>query len=83
LSSSVRTAVATAAGDDAFLLFDEREQQMLRLDLGMPFAIGQLLRGKDGFLCFLGVLVDVHDQLPASSFQLPASSYFSSFASAS
>ena len=33
---------------------------MLGQDLGMPFAFGELLRGEDRLLCFLGVLVDVH-----------------------
>ena len=49
--------------DDAFLLFEEREQQVLRQDLGMSLAIGELLRAEDRFLCFLCVLVDVHDRL--------------------
>ena len=52
------------------LLLDQREQQVLRQDLGMPLAIGELLRGEDRFLRFLGVLVDVHGQLRSSSSQL-------------
>jgi hypothetical protein len=43
----------------------------------MPFAIGQLLRGQNRFLGFLGVLVDVHFsfQFPVSSFQFPVPSF--------
>ena len=59
-----------------------------RADLGMPFAIGELLRGEDRFLGFFGVLVDVHDACPvASSFRrqlfLSVSFLLSNFASAS
>ena len=49
--------------NDAALLFDERQQQVLRRDLRMSFAVGQLLCGDDRFLCLLGVLVDVHGRL--------------------
>jgi hypothetical protein len=48
-------------GNDAVALFEERQQQVLRRDLRMPLAIGQLLGAEDGFLGFLCVLVDVHD----------------------
>ena len=36
---------------------------MLGEDLGMAFAIGELLRGEDRFLGLLGVLVQIHDLL--------------------
>ena len=48
-------------GDDPALLLDEREQQVLRRDLRMSLAVGELLRAGDRFLCLLGVFLDVHD----------------------
>ena len=59
----IRVHLADDLRDDAFVLLDERQQQVLGQDLGMSFALGELLRGEDRFLCFLGVLVDVHDLL--------------------
>ena len=50
------------AGDDALTLFEQREQQVFRLDFRMPFAIGELLRAEHRFLCLLGVLIDIHDR---------------------
>ena len=58
----IRVHLADDLRNDAFFLLDERQQQVLRLDLGMPFAVRELLRGKDRLLCFLGVFVDVHDR---------------------
>ena len=68
--SSARTAPPTPAGsafifrsdlrDDAFALLDQRQQQVLRRRFRVALAVGELLRGKDRFLCFLRVLVDVH-----------------------
>ncbi len=46
---------------DPVLLFEQCEQQVLGKDLGMALAVGELLRRQNGFLCFLGVLVDIHD----------------------
>ena len=57
----VRVHLADNLRDDAFLLLEQRQQQMFGKDLGMALALGQLLRGKNRFLCFLGVLVDIHD----------------------
>ena len=36
------------------------DEQMLGLDLRMVERLGQLLRADVGFLCFLGVLVEIH-----------------------
>jgi hypothetical protein len=33
----------------------------------VAFAIGELLRANDRFLCLLGVLVDVHDSFASAS----------------
>ncbi len=60
--------------DDPVLLLEEREQQVLGQNLGVTFAIGQLLRREDRLLALLSVFVDIHN-----SFQLPASSFSSSF----
>ena len=44
-----------------FALLDERDEQVLGLDLRVVHLLGELLRGGDGFLGLFGVLVDVHD----------------------
>ena len=72
LLSSARNSAATSAGSafslrddlghDALALLDERQQQVLGQNLGMPLAVGELLCAEDRFLGFLGVLVDVHDR---------------------
>ena len=54
----IRVHLADDLRDDAFLLLEQRQQQVLGQDLGVPFAVGELLRGEDRFLRFLGVLVD-------------------------
>ncbi len=45
---------------DAVGLLDEREQQMLGIDLGVVALLGEPLRRQDRFLRLLGVLVQVH-----------------------
>ena len=52
--------------DDAVGLFDEREQQVLRLDLGVVALLGEPLRREDRFLRLFGVLVQVHAVVIAS-----------------
>src|SRR5207245_2594464 len=47
-------------GHDAFALLDERSEQVLRFYLRMAHRLGEPLRGKNGFLGFFGVFVDVH-----------------------
>ena len=80
--SSARTALASAAGS-AFILRTISGTMPSRCSTsvssrcsgvisGIPFAVRELLRGKDRFLCFLGVLVDVHFSFQLLSFQLPA-----------
>ena len=56
----IRVHLADDLRNDAFLLLEQRQQQVLGQDLGVPLAIGQLLRGENRFLGFLGVLVDIH-----------------------
>jgi hypothetical protein len=56
----IRVHLADDFRNDPLALFDKREQQMLRQNLRVAFAIGQLLRGQDRFLGFLGVLIDIH-----------------------
>ena len=46
--------------DDAVLLFGERDEQMLGLDLRMAVRLGELLRGEDGFRGLFGEFVEVH-----------------------
>ncbi len=46
--------------DDAVGLFDERQQQMLGVDLGVVALLGEPLRREDRFLRLLGVLVQIH-----------------------
>ncbi len=48
------------AGHDPLTLFEQREQQMFRQNFGMTFAVGELLRAEDRFLCLLRVFVDIH-----------------------
>ena len=84
-SSSARTAAATRGRvgvhlpddlrDDAVPLLEEREQQVLGQDLRMAFAIGELLRREDRFLCFFGVLVDVHRRSAPGSALRTGSAY--------
>ena len=57
---------------DAVALLDQRQQQVLRRDLRMSLAIGELLRREDRFLGLLCVLVDVHRSHIPESGQLPA-----------
>ena len=57
-------------GHDALALFDERDEQMLGLDLRVARLLGELLRREHRFLGFFGVFVDIHD---LSSSQLSAS----------
>jgi len=42
------------------LLVEERKQQMLRVELGVPHAASKLLRGRDGLLALDRQLVEVH-----------------------
>src|SRR4029079_6532036 len=46
--------------DDAALLIDECDQQVLGRDLGVVLIAGEVLRPDNRFLCFLGVLVEIH-----------------------
>ncbi len=72
--------------DDAVRLFHEREQQMLRLDLGVIALLGEPLRRKDRFLRLFGVLVQVHECVIVIAFvslTRPSSFPPASFASAS
>ena len=46
--------------DDAVLLFGERDEQMLGLDLWMAVRLGELLRAEDGFRGFFGEFVEIH-----------------------
>ena len=46
--------------NDAFRLFDQRQQQMLRLDLRVAHLLGELLSRQNGFLGFLGEFVEIH-----------------------
>ncbi len=57
----IRIHLAHDLRDNAVPLFKQREEQVLRCDLWMPFAISELLRAEDGFLGFLGVFVDIHN----------------------
>ena len=57
----VRVQLPQDVRDDAPLLLDEREQQVLGRDFGMSFAVGELLRAGDRFLGLVGVLLNVHD----------------------
>ena len=61
--------------DDAVRLLDEREQQVLGLDLGVIALLGEPLRRQNRFLRFFGVLVQVHiaSLTPPSSCRPPAS----------
>ena len=47
------------------LLVEQREQQVLRVELGMGMAARQLLRGGDRFLALDGELREVHQRLRA------------------
>ena len=60
----ISVQLANDAWNDAFLLFEEHEQQVLGHYLGMPFAVRELLRAEDRLLRFLCVLVDVHPSRP-------------------
>src|SRR5262249_44417014 len=44
----------------------QRVEEMFRLDLRMVRPLGELLRTEHGFLCFFGVLVQVHDVVRSS-----------------
>jgi len=56
----VRLHLADDFRNDPLALLGQRQQQVFRQDLRISLAIGQLLRGEDRFLCFLGVLIDIH-----------------------
>ena len=66
--------------NDALTLFDQRDEQVLRENLGVALPIGQLLRCDNRLLRLLGVLVHVHDgffahlqlPLPHSQSRVPA-----------
>ena len=70
LLRAARTAVATCAGihvhlskhlgDDTTRLLDERQQQVLGLDLRVREIARKLLGRHDGFLSLFSELVDVH-----------------------
>ena len=71
LASSARTAVATVAGSAfSFRRMSGTMPPCCSMSVssrcsgvifGMSFAVGQLLRAGDRFLCFLGVFLNVHD----------------------
>src|SRR5207247_1817161 len=50
-------------GDDALALLDERDEEMLRLELRIVALPRQLDRGGDGLSRFFGVFIDVHKPL--------------------
>ena len=52
--------LAQQGRDDAVGLLDEREQQMLGLDLGVVALLGEPLRRENRFLRLFRVLVQVH-----------------------
>ena len=47
-------------GDDTFVLIDEGEQEVSRLDGLMTVVLGKLLGLKDGLLGFLGEFIEFH-----------------------
>ena len=49
------------------LLVEQREQQVLGIDLGVPAPARQLLRGRDGLLALDRQLVEIHRLLTVSS----------------
>src|SRR5205823_13767056 len=51
------------------LLVEEREQQMLGVELGVALSARKLLRGRDGFLGLDRQLREIHAVLP--SFRVP------------
>src|SRR5262249_10286980 len=51
-------------GDDALALFDQGDEQVLGLELGIIRFARQLDRRGDRLACFFGVLVDVHNAVP-------------------
>jgi hypothetical protein len=64
--SRIRVHLPDDLRRDAFALLEQRQEQVLRRDLRVSLAVGELLGGEDRLLGLLGVLVDVHDR--ASSF---------------
>ena len=56
--------LAKQGRDDAVGLLDERQKQVLGLDLGMVTLLGDPLRREDRFLRLFGVLVQVHRCVP-------------------
>ena len=52
--------LAQYRGRHAVLLLEQRDQQVLRLDLRVTQRLGQLLRAEDGFLGLFGEFVQVH-----------------------
>ena len=54
-------------GDDALALLDERDEEMLRLELRIVALPRQLDRGGDGLSRFFGVFIDVHKPLQSRS----------------
>ena len=51
--------------NDAVVLFDQRHEQMLGLDLRVIERLGELLRADDGLLGLLRELVEIHDSTHA------------------
>ena len=56
----VRIHLAHDLRHDAFALFDERQEEVLRLNLRISLALGKSLRPDDGLLGLLCVFVDIH-----------------------
>ena len=73
--------LAQQVGDDALALFDERDEQMLGLDLGVVHLLGQFDGRGHSLAAFFGVLVDVHDRDAVEIWRCRRP--FSSFSSAS
>ena len=57
----IQLQLAQQCRDHAVLLLDERDEQVLGLDLRVVLALGEILCGQDRFLGLLGVFVQVHD----------------------
>src|SRR5262249_60909960 len=66
-----RAELAEERPNHAFLLLEQGEEEMLRLDRLVTTLHGQRLRGLDGFLCFHGELVELHVVLSVRRFLSP------------